>query len=321
MRRLLITGGLGYVGGRIAKYLSENSDYYILLGTRKSELKRPEWLTNGEIVNIDLLSENSLDEVCKGVDTVIHLAALNEIDSVLRPAQAVEVNCIGTIKLLEAAEKNKVERFIYFSTAHIYGSPLVGEIDEATLTRPVHPYAITHKTAEDFVLSYHDKGKIAGLVIRLSNSFGWPASADVNRWTLLVNDLCKQAVTTGKLVLKSAGLQKRDFIPLHDVCSAVEYFLALPTSSYGDAIFNLGGGRTSSIIEMTERIADRCEVILGFRPEIVRPEPGVGGPAEELHYSIAKLKSLGFQLSGDINKEIDGTLIVCKEAFGYEKET
>ena len=68
------------------------------------------------------------------------------------------------------------------------------------LPLPDIPYAITHRAAEDFTLMFASRGKLDARVVRLSNAFGAPAHGSVDRWTLLVNDLCRQAVETKKLV-------------------------------------------------------------------------------------------------------------------------
>jgi UDP-glucose 4-epimerase len=209
-----------------------------------------------------------------------------------------------------------VRRFIYFSTAHIYGAPLVGAISEQTVPRPIHPYAITHKVAEDFVLAALDQGKIDGIVLRLSNGFGAPVAAEVNRWTLVVNDLCRQAVSTGKLVLRSNGLQQRDFITLQDTARCVAHFIALPKADCGDGLFNLGGECSRSIYAITQMVAARCQVVLGFTPAIERIEPQPGEQGLELEYSIAKLKASGFSLHNRYEDEIDATLVLCQKAFG-----
>ena len=87
------------------------------------------------------------------MEWVIHLAALNERDSVKYPSEAIVVNIDETRIILENSIENNVEHFIYFSTAHIYGAPLEGNDYEKNLCpRPVHPYAITHNAAEDYVL-------------------------------------------------------------------------------------------------------------------------------------------------------------------------
>lgn len=313
---ILITGGFGYLGGRIGKYLATQTNATIRLGTRSSSQSEvPDWLKTGEVVSIDYSSEDSIVAACTDVTTIIHLAALNEIDSLKDAEKALIVNGVGTLKLLKAAELSGVSRFIYFSTAHVYGAPLIGSISEASVPKPVHPYAITHKVAEDFVLAAHAKKTLTGVVLRLSNGFGAPVRADVDRWTLLVNDLCRQAVVNKKLILHSPGLQWRDFITLDDICRAVEHFLYLSEKDIGDGLFNLGGACPLRIIDMAERIAERCNTILGFKPPIQRPMPTIKDSVPSLDYSIIKLQSTGFMLRGEINNEIDATLRLCIKSF------
>lgn len=319
-RAILITGALGYIGGRLAATLAADSSWSLRLATRSAGPERPPWLPAGEMARMDVVRDSDLDlrAACQGVDTIVHLAALNEIDSALDPQKAMEVNAVGTLRLLQAAVKSGVKRFVFFSTAHVYGAPLTGTITEATLPRPVHPYAISHYAAEQFVLAAHDKGAIAGLVLRLSNGFGYPSHLHVNRWSLVSNDLCRQAVLEKKLVLQSSGMQRRDFIPLSDVAGAVQHMLGSPLAAWGDGIFNLGGRCSIQILELAQRIAARCGVILGFVPEIVRPAPAPSERDLPLTYSIEKLEATGFRLRGSMDDEIDGTLRLCagnKEAL------
>ncbi|PIQ55528.1 MAG: UDP-glucose 4-epimerase [Comamonadaceae bacterium CG12_big_fil_rev_8_21_14_0_65_59_15] len=312
-KRVLITGGLGYVGGRIAQYLAADSSLSLRLTSRRADTPKPDWLNDGEIVQWDIAQDDSV--ICAGVDAVIHLAALNEIDCAQDALAALQVNGMGTLRLLQAAQSAGVRRFIYFSTAHVYGAPLAGSISEQTVPRPIHPYAITHKVAEDFVLAARDLGKIDSIVLRLSNGFGAPIATDVNRWTLLVNDLCRQAVSTGKLVLRSSGLQQRDFITLQDAARCVAHFMALPKADCRDGLFNLGGECSRSIFAMTQLVAFRCQAVLGFTPPIERVEPQLGEQAAALDYSIAKLKTTGFALQSRFEDEIDATLSLCQQAF------
>lgn len=313
---VLITGGTGYVGGRIVSRLAQRSDLCLRIGARQTTESLPAWLNPADRVHLEMTSTESLAEVCSDIDCIVHLAALNEIDSAADPEQALLVNGLGTLKLLQAAEKAGVRRFIYLSTAHVYGAPLSGVISEQTLPRPVHPYAITHRTAEDFVLAAHARKIMTGIVLRLSNGFGVPADSAVNRWTLLVNDLCRQAATTGVLTLTSSGLQRRDFIALEDVARAVEHVLFLENPLCGNGLFNLGGESSLKVIEIAEIIADRCLAVLGYTPEICRPLPTAGETSADLEFCITKLSLSGFRLRGNMNDEIDATLLLCKEVFG-----
>ena len=280
------------------------------LGSRKPH-GPPAWLPEAETVVVDVLEPRALSKAVKGVQAVVHLAAMNENECVNDPRKAVQVNTLGTLGVLRAAIDAGVERFIYISTAHVYGAPLDGHITENTLPRPVHPYAITHHAAEDFVLAAHDHGEIAGIVIRLSNGFGAPTHPDVDRWTLLVNDLCRQAVRDKVLTLRSSGLEQRDFITLHDVGRAVSHFLDMTPTDIADGLFNLGGECPMTVLTMAERIARCCLKTLDYSPEILRPAPGADGKTGHLRYDISKLKRTGFSVNGDIDSEIIQTLEIC----------
>lgn len=311
---ILITGGLGYVGGRVARHLAQHTGLRLRLTSRRPPAANPGWLANGSVYAWDSGADPA--PLLDGVDTVVHFAALNEIDSARDPLLALQVNGNDTVRLLLAAQQAGVRRFIYFSTAHVYGAPLAGHIDERVLARPVHPYAISHRVAEDFVLAAHDQRKIEGVVLRLSNGFGAPIAPEVNRWTLIANDLCRQAASTGKLVLKSSGLQRRDFVTLEDVARCVEHVIALPGAQLQDGLFNLGGECVLSMFELAEVVARRCEQVLGFRAPVERPAPAPGETAPDLRYAIDKLKATGFAPTGSVEDEIDATLRLCQQAFG-----
>ena len=309
MSRVLITGGFGYVGGRVAIALAA-AGHEIRLASR-SHRPAPSWLPAAKTIELDVLRESSCRAAADGVETVVHLAAVNEIESAADPARALQVNTAGTFTMLRAAQWVGAARFVCFSTAHVYGAPLTGHISEATVPRPVHPYAITHRGAEDYVLAAHDKSEMIGIVFRLSNGFGAPAYAAVDRWTLVVNDLCMQAVRERMLTLRSSGLQYRDFITLDDVGRAVLHVLALPRDACADGLFNLGGECSLTVLEMTERVAACCARTLGYEPAIVRPAPRPGEAADPLTFDVTKLKRTGFAPSGSADAEIDATLRLC----------
>ncbi len=314
---ILITGGLGYVGGRIASYLKEKTpESHVFLTTRDKNRALPSWVDDFTALQMDLLEEDSIADCLenKNIDVIIHLAALNEIDSTKDPELALEVNTKGTYKLLNVANAHGVNRFIYFSTFHVYGETSGSVITEETPTRPFHPYAITHRAAEDFVTYFNHYDKMKTLMLRLSNGYGYPMNRDINRWTLVFNDLCRQAVTSGKIVLKSSGKQHRDFISLHDVARAIYHFLFAAPDKWGDGLYNLGGNCSMSILDVAEKISDVYRIkykkeILEIKTEqddnsSITPEP--------VQYSIEKIAKIGFTLKGNIISEIERTMDVCE---------
>lgn len=311
---ILITGGSGYIGGRLAQYLENTGDINIKLLVRGNN-PIPEWAQSKTIIEGDILDISSLKIACNDVDTVIHLAALNEIDSGKNPLEALRVNGEGTLNLINAAVANKVKRIIYFSTFHVYGLNAYGNITEETLPLPVHPYAITHHVSEDFVMMAVNRKELDGVILRLSNGFGYPSHPQVKRWSLVVNDLCLQAVLNNKIVLKTSGKQHRDFITLTDVSRCVEHFLNLDTSKTNreDCIYNLGGEFSVSILDIAKLIKERCKEVLNIYPEIVVGKDDISKKASEkpLQYNIDKIKKTGFRLISNVNEEIDKTLLFC----------
>ena len=87
------------------------------------------WCNQAKTVEINWRSETSLNEACKNIDAVVHLAGMNAQDCKANPATALEVNCVYG-KTVEAAVKRGVKRFIHLSTAHVYAAPLEGDIEK-----------------------------------------------------------------------------------------------------------------------------------------------------------------------------------------------
>jgi UDP-glucose 4-epimerase len=275
---------------------------------------RPEWGAGVEWVQVDdALTGPSLEMACAQASHIVHLASPNERQAQADPLGAIEGTIGVTVRLLEAAVAAGVQRVVYLSTAHVYGAPLVGDISEDHPTRPVHPYAITHRAAEDFTLATSQRG-IEPVVIRLSNGVGAPIASDVDRWSLIANDACSQLSRTGRVTLHSSGLQLRDFIPLADACRAIVHLLSLPRTRLGDGVFNVGAGRSMRVRDLVELVGDRFEKLTHRRPVLDIPSPDPGESHEPLHYRIEKLLATGFEPAARLEDEIDATLRVCGAA-------
>lgn len=312
--KILITGAFGFVGGRLAKYLAGRG-YEILLGssiTRSS----PDWGPGLEVVKTDWNNEGALTSLCRNVDVVIHTAGMNAQDCEIDPVAALDFNGVATAALVTASCKAGVKKIIYFSTAHVYRSPLSGLLTEETCPVNLHPYATSHLAGENAVLWAHQRGKIEGWVFRLSNSFGAPSHKNVNIWNLLVNDISRQAIVSNKIVLKSNGTQCRDFVALSSVEKTVEVSLLETAPESSNLIFNLGSGRSISIMEIAELVASRYQNITG--KEKIHIE-NISGDEKKVSQpfllSVEKLKKSGLFFESINEAEIDGLLDFCKMNF------
>jgi UDP-glucose 4-epimerase len=304
---------LGFIGGRLAQHLQHNG-HQVILGSRKATVA-PFWLPLAEVALVEWDDRLGLERICGGVDVVIQAAGMSAQDCAVDPVAALEFNGVGTARLHAAASRVGVRRFIYLSTAHVYASPLVGEISESTCPRNLHPYATSHLAGENVVLSANQCGQIEGIVLRLSNAYGAPAHKDVNCWMLLVNDLCRQALQTNKMVLLSSGSQLRDFISMEQVCSVIEKLsiqeiCALPTN-----ILNVGSGVSHSVLEMARLIQHRCKLFSGIEPELSYQEKGLNVKPEFLEFRTTRLGKMGIVVDHDNNAEIDRLLAFCQASF------
>jgi len=317
--KVLITGGFGYLGGRVAQFLASNDSYKIYLGSR-SRKKSATWLPHANVVQTAWKSHAELVENCSGSDAVIHFAGMNAEDCLASPVDALEFNGLATARLIDAATQAGVKRFIYLSTGHVYGSPLSGIITEETCPMSLHPYASSHRAGEDVVRESFSRGDIEGIVIRLSNSFGAPAHKDVNCWMLLVNDLCRQAIEMRRMQLHSSGLQRRDFITLSDVCRSIAHLLKLPAIQLGDGLFNVGGEWSPTILEFAGIIRDRASQKLGVEVELSSFPAKDSEAASSFDYRIDKLRGTGFELRGQPQVEVDTLLDFCMTEFCYSSQ-
>ena len=311
--RILITGGFGFVGGRLAQHL-HHTGHEIILGTR-NERASPDWLPQAKVVQTDWHDRQALKKICSGVDLIIQTAGMNAQDCAAEPVKALEFNGLATARLVESARQAGVQRFIYVSTGHVYSSPLTGMVNEDICPRNLHPYATSHLAGENAVLSASQQGQIEGVILRLSNAFGAPVHKDVNCWMLLANELCRQSLQTRKMVLKSSGLQHRDFIAMTEVHRVIEYFSSCDLASSIDPIFNVGSGNSQSVRSMAQLIQNRCKVILGFEPKFTYQESSMGENNEELEYSQKRMQKMGIEVENKNKIEIDNLLIFCANSF------
>mgnify|MGYP003952193645 CR=1 FL=1 len=311
--RVLISGGFGFVGGRLAQHLHK-AGHLITLGSRRA-CSPPDWLPEAEVVKLNWNDFGSLFNASAGADLIIHSAGMNAQDCSADPSEALAFNGVATARFVDAACKARVKRFIYLSTAHVYGSPLTGTITEDTCPRNLHPYATSHLAGENVVLYANSCKQIEGIVMRLSNVFGAPAHPSVNCWMLLIQDLCRQAVVTGRIVLNSSGLQLRDFIPMKRVCEIFQELSTVDIAWSFDTPINLGSSNSVSVRFIAELVQARCLYLLGRSPTIHIPPSASIIKTLPFEFSTHKLAQLCLPSNIDMESEIDSLLRFCIRYF------
>lgn len=304
--KVLVTGGFGYIGGRLIRALTADPVFSVTATSRRE--RKPVGAIRVLVLDFANSSTADLVAACKGVDAIIHLAAMDEAQSRHRPDEARRVNVEGTRRLHAAGCSAGVRRFVYLSTSKVFGQNPAGFIDERTSTHPESPYAATHLEAEEPVRKGVADAGIGGIVLRISNSVGAPAEERPDTaWTLIGNDLCRQAAK-GRIVLRSSGLSWRNFVAMSDVVTAIRHVLLLPTEQLGDGLFHVGGAESMKIVDLARMIAERAGQIISRAVSVETAAPVPGEPHAPLDWSVAKLMSTGWRPASDIKSEIDGAV-------------
>lgn len=304
----LITGGLGYLGGRLASFLIENS-HHVMITTRRSTDLLPDWALKYDIHQITSYTSSELTEILTDINCIFNLAAPDAQLAALEPLNALQAQTEYTWNLLEALKQIKTRPpFINLSTFHVYGaSKSKGIISEEQIAVPEHPYAIGHYFSEIITNSYASKNNLNTLNVRLSNAIGWPIAPEAAKWTLVFNDLCRQAVVSDTLILQTHGQQKRNFITIADTVRAL-CFLAENNDKWPkDRLINCGSKQNLSIEQLARLIKKRAMTILNKELSIAVGD-STDGDYYKFEYNISRLELMGFQWNNDITDEIDKTL-------------
>ena len=303
-QRIVVAGAGGYLGGRLVSVLAARPGVEPVALVRR---RRP-WLVGAEQVELDLLEPGTnLTGALAGAAAVVHLAGPSEVVAARAPATVLaDVVAIGAA-LGAAAVEAGVGRFVYLSTTHVYGTRAApgAVLTEDLRPEPRHPYAIA-RLASEHVLAGLGVDLVA---LRLTNTVGAPADVAVDRWSLVVNDLCRQAATDGVLRLRSDGLQWRDFVALGDAVGVVAD-LALGAGRTGT--WNLGSGSPTTVRAVAGLVADAWEACTGHRPPLEAPAPS--GPPTEAHVvDTSGLAALGLRCSSPLPAAVAEVAAFCHE--------
>ena len=292
--RVLITGGLGFVGSNLAIRLVEQGATVTLLDSMLP-------LYGGSLFNCapirdsiqvnfsDIRDQNSMNYIVQGQDFIFHVAGqVSHVDSISDPFTDVDINVNGTLALLEACRKfNPSARLIFTGTRGQYGPSVRQPVDETAPTNPMGMYAITNLTAEKIVLMYHEVHHLRSVCLRITNTYGPRHQMKHDRYGVL-NWFIRLAMDDETIPIFGDGQILRDFLYVDDLTDALMQ-CGLTESAYGET-FNVGCGEPISFLALIRQIIavtgkGRYE-FTGFTAERKALEPG------DYWSDITKIKSI-----------------------------
>ncbi len=266
--RVLVTGGAGYIGSHAARTLARRGHDVLIyddLSTGHRELARGFQLVEGAVGDSARLSK-----ALTGVDAVMHFAAKSLVPESMRdPRKYFENNVRDGLVLLNTCVERGVKKFIFSSTAAVYGNPEKTPITEDAPKQPVNPYGFSKLAFEGALQSYDSAYGLRFMSLRYFNAAGADASGEIGELhdpeTHLIPNALKAAVGQGELAIFGTdyptpdGTCIRDYIHVTDLADAHALALEHLHGGGGSAILNLGTGKGSTVREVVETV----ELVVG----------------------------------------------------------
>lgn len=290
-KTFLVTGGVGFIGTNLVERLVREGNRVIVvddLSGGKAE-RVPEGVP---LYRLDICKTEPLTALMRGVDVVVHLAALPRVQfSIEQPFEAQRVNIGGTLSVLEAARLAGVRRVVYAASSSAYGDQTAMPLKENMRAEPKSPYGLQKYHGEIMMKLWHDIHRMETVSLRFFNVYGPHLDPD-GAYALVIGKFLKQRKEGMPMTITGDGEQTRDFTHVYDTVDAVMRACESGAVGRGE-VFNVGAGRNVSVNEIArmiggpvEYIAPRIEpkhtladnsyiqLVLGWQPTI-RIEEGI----------------------------------------------
>ena len=310
MRTILITGGAGFIGSHLSERLLREGNKVLVIDNfnnyydpaikrnnieeiKKTCVENNISLDNYIVFEGDIRDNEFLKKVFSNkIDSIIHLAAMAGVrPSIEDPSLYYDVNITGTVNLLERCRENNIKQFVFASSSSVYGNnEKVPFAESDRVDNPISPYAATKKSGELLCYTYHHLFNMNIACLRFFTVYGPRQRPDlaINKFTSLI-------LEDKEIPFYGDGTTSRDYTFVEDIVSGIVSSINyVNTNDTVFEIFNLGGDKTVSLIEMVETIED----ILGKK---------------------AKLNKLPMQ-PGDVNRTC-ADITHSKEIIGYNPKT
>lgn len=290
MKKILITGGAGFIGANLVKYMIDKYKNYkvvnldlLTYAANLNNLKDIEKNSNYKFINGDIANREFIFKLFKNekFDIVINCAAESHVDrSITEPGIFIKSNVIGTQVLLDACREYSVGRFHQVSTDEVYGDLPIDNpnllFKEDSIIRPSSPYSASKASADLLVNSYYRTYNTPITISRCSNNYG-PFQHNEKLIPLMINKILKNE----KLPVYGDGKNIRDWLHVYDHCSAID--LIVHKGKVGE-VYNIGGNCELSNIEIVKFLLEtlnKSEDLITF----VKDRPG-----HDLRYAVDSSK-------------------------------
>ncbi|MGA7744062.1 MAG: SDR family oxidoreductase [Polyangia bacterium] len=303
-KRIVITGGAGFIGSALARALVARGDDVLVLDNfssgKRENLK--DVSTGLAVVEGDILDASVLDRAFAGADVVFHEAAIPSVPrSLAAPLASHNANATGTLNVLEAARRCQVRRVVYAGSSSAYGEPPSLPVVESMAPAPLSPYAASKLAGEHYCRVYARVFGVQAVILRYFNVFG-PRQDPNSQYAAVIPRFITAALQGQPATVFGDGEQSRDFCFIDNVVEA--NLRAADADGVSGKIFNIACGTGTSL--------NRVLALLGeslARPIAARHEPARAGDVRHSLADIAQAKAmLGYTAAVDFPTGLQRTL-------------
>ncbi len=277
--KALVTGGAGFIGSHLVDLLLAKGCEVVVVDNlatgRHSQVPEKAVFLQGDVGDSQLLAK-----ALPGCDVVFHLAAVSSVqDSLDRPIEVHNTNLTATLALLEASVKHKVPRFVFSSSAAVYGDTGGEPAHEDMTPKPMSHYAVQKLASEHYCQVYHRLHALETVCLRYFNVYGTRQGAD-SPYSGVIAKFIKTARAGQPITIFGDGEQTRDFCHVKDVALA-NYLAALQDAvEVSGRVFNVGTGTSTSVNELARLVG----AVFGNGAVSISHQPARAG---EIRYSRA----------------------------------
>ncbi len=291
MRKVLVTGGAGFIGSNIVDALVRRGDQVRVLDNlstgKLSNLEHPRGQV--ELIEADVADSAAVARAVAGVDCVFHQAALASVPrSVEQPLDTNSACVTGTLVLLDQAARAGVRRVVYAGSSAAYGDQPTVSKRETDLPLPISPYGAAKAAAELYCQAYAAMGRIETATLRYFNVFG-PRQDPHSEYSAVIPRFITLLLAGERPTIFGDGLQSRDFTFVGDVVEG--NLLAADAPGVTGRVLNLAAGRTINLLQLIE-VLNR---LLGTNIEPQFAPPRAGDIRESLADITQARKLLGYE--------------------------
>jgi nucleoside-diphosphate-sugar epimerase len=258
-KKMVVTGGAGFIGSNIAEALAERGDEVhsidTLVGGKRSNVD-----SRVTLHEIDIRDTEAITSIMAGADTVFHLAALPRVQySIEHPIETNEVNVGGTVSVLRAAQTSGVRRVVYSASSSAYGDQPTMPLVETMQANPLSPYGLQKYIGELYCRVFSEVYGLETVSLRYFNVYGKNQDPE-GAYALAIPKFLKQRAAGLPITITGDGEQTRDFTSVRDVVRA--NILASESTKVGKGeAMNIGAGNNCSINKLADLIGGAVEHI------------------------------------------------------------